>query len=307
MNILEKAAFYKDEVDKLRPFETDNLKQLKAFYRVGLTYSSNSLEGNSLTESETKVVLEDGLTIGGKPLREIYEATGHAKAYDFMFDTIFKNRLSEEAILEMHRLFYSQVDEKEAGKYRNKMVYVTGSEHPVTRPDKINDEMKSFIFWHNQNSDKMNPIEFAALTHKKFVFIHPFIDGNGRISRLLMNAALLNSGYTIAVIPPILRSEYISSLRKAYKDDQAFIGFIAERVVETQKDLLRLNGISTKLPEQSKKSDAKNKNASLAEQYGFADPNSAVDTARKLTSARKDKPQAASPAKAKKRNNGNGK
>jgi Fic family protein len=238
--MFEKAEEYKAQIDILRPFEGNMLKQIKDYYKIGLTYTSNALEGNSLTETETKVILEDGLTVGGKPLRDIYEATGHAKAYDYIYAIMKSEFITEENILEIHRLFYSLVDDENAGQYRKEKVIITGSQYPTPAPEKINGLMSDFAIWLKENESKMHPVEFAALAHKKFVFIHPFIDGNGRVGRLLMNLCLIRRGYTIAIIPPVLRTEYISLLEKAHKNDKSFIEFIEERVIETQKDLLRL-------------------------------------------------------------------
>ena len=92
------ADKYKVQIDELRPFEGNMLIQIRDYYRIGLTYSSNALEGNSLTETETKVILEDGLTVGGKPLRDIYEATGHAKAYDYIYTIMQSDSITEENI-----------------------------------------------------------------------------------------------------------------------------------------------------------------------------------------------------------------
>ena len=102
-----------------RPLPPETLKSLREYYRVGLTYTSNALEGNSLTESETKVVIEDGLTIEGKPLHDVYEAVGHAKAYDYIYQIINNPQLSEDDILTLHKLFYQQIDAEKAGHYRN--------------------------------------------------------------------------------------------------------------------------------------------------------------------------------------------
>lgn len=106
---------YAARIAALRPFPKETLKSLRDYYRVGLTYTSNALEGNSLTESETKVVIEDGLTIGGKPLKDVYEATGHAKAYDFLYKLTKDEPVTEENILKLHRLFYGQIDKDNAG------------------------------------------------------------------------------------------------------------------------------------------------------------------------------------------------
>jgi Fic family protein len=238
--MFEKADQYKAPIDQLRPFEGNMLKQIKDYYKIGLTYTSNALEGNSLTETETKIILEDGLTVAGKPLREIYEATGHAKAYDYIYSIMHSEAITEENILTIHRFFYSQIDEENAGRYRKEKVIITGSKYPTPAPEKIEVLMSEFAVWLKKNESKMHPIEFAAQAHKKLVFIHPFIDGNGRVGRLLMNLCLIRKGYTIAIIPPVLRHEYIILLEKAHKDAKPFIEYIEQRVIETQKDLLRL-------------------------------------------------------------------
>jgi Fic family protein len=224
----------------LRPLPPETLRSLKDYYRIGLTFTSNALEGNSLTESETKVVIEDGLTIEGKPLRDVYEAVGHAKAYDYIYQLATHKTLEETDILALHKLFYNQIDNEQAGRYRTVSVFISGSSYAVTPPQKIAAEMKKFVAWFNKNESKLHPVEFAALTHKKFVFIHPFIDGNGRLSRLLMNLALLRNEYSIALIPSILRHEYIAVLELAHTDDTRFREFIADRIISTQIDLLRL-------------------------------------------------------------------
>jgi Fic family protein len=233
---------YKVRIDAYRPLPKETVKSLRAYYKIGLTYSSNALEGNSLTESETKVVIEDGLTIGGKPMKDVYEAVGHAKAYDYMCDLAKSKPLTQADILKLHELFYTKIDKENAGVYRNVRVFISGSKYPTPGPEKVAPLMKAFVAWFNQHEHKLHPVEFAALAHQKFVFIHPFVDGNGRVSRLLMNLALLRAGYNISVIPPVLRNEYIWTLEKAHTDTAPFIQFILGRVVETQKELLRLFG-----------------------------------------------------------------
>lgn len=240
MDIYEKIDRYKAAIDELRPFESDLLKELKAYYRIGFTWSSNAIEGNTLTESETKVLLEDGLTVGGKPLKDTFEALGHAQAYDFMFSLLRSHQISESDILTMHRLFYKDINPNIAGHYRTKSVIITGSKHPVCQVEKIQVEIDKLLQWIVSERSNYHPVEFAAKLHKRFVFIHPFIDGNGRISRLLMNTVLIQDGYMLAIIPPILRQEYISLLEQAHKDDRPFIDFIAERVFESEKEIMRL-------------------------------------------------------------------
>jgi len=240
MNIYHKIDLFKATIDKVRPFEGELLKEIKSYYRIDLTWSSNAIEGNSLTESETKVLLEDGLTIGGKPLRDTFEALGHAQAYDFMFTLLHSRRITETDALTMHQMFYREIDSQAAGRYRTRPVIITGSKYAVCKPERIQDEMDLLFQWAAAERDKYHPVEFAARLHKRFVLIHPFIDGNGRISRLLMNTALIQDGYMLAIIPPVLRHEYIRLLEKAHKDDRPFMDFIAERVMESQKEIIRL-------------------------------------------------------------------
>ena len=238
---------YAARIAALRPFPKETFKSLREYYRVGLTYTSNALEGNSLTESETKVVIEDGLTIGGKPLKDVYEATGHAKAYDFLYKLTKDEPVTEDNILKIHRLFYGQIDRDNAGTWRKARVFISGSRRVLPAPDKVPALMAEFVRWMSANEGRLHPVEFAALVHQKFVYIHPFVDGNGRVARLLMNLVLLRAGWTLAIIPPICRHEYIATLDKAGRMPAPFVRFIRDRVYETQKELLRLMGQSISL------------------------------------------------------------
>ena len=238
--LLQTAEQLRDRIIALRPFPEETLKSLREYYRIGLTFSSNALEGNSLTESETKVVIEDGLTIEGKPLRDVYEAIGHAHAYDYIHSLAANKPLEESDILELHRLFYEKIDSGKAGHYRTAPVFFSGGKYAVAPPERIESDMKKFVKWFNDNEHKLPTPEFAALAHQKFVFIHPFIDGNGRVARLILNFALIRGEYTIAIIPALLRHEYIQSLEMSHKNPQVFVDFIAERIIATQMDLLRM-------------------------------------------------------------------
>jgi len=240
VEILRKIDLFQKEINALRPLEGEMLGQIKDYYRIGLTWTSNALEGNSLTESETKVLLEDGLTVGGKPLRDVFEAVDHAKAYDFMFSLFQTRRIDEWAVLKMHELFYQNIEPGYAGRYRDVRVLITGSQYPVAAPGKVQDEMDRLFGWVQKEREGYHPVEFAAQLHKRFVFIHPFKDGNGRVARLLMNLALIQDGYLPAIVPPILRRDYVSLLERAHRDDGEFIEFIAEREFESQKEILRL-------------------------------------------------------------------
>lgn len=244
MGHLAKIDLHQDTINQLRPFEGKMLKQVKDFYRVGLTWTSNALEGNALTESETKVLIEDGLTVAGRPLRDLFEAVDHARAYDYIFTLLANNKIEEENILYLHKLFYQNIDQEFAGRYRDTPVFISGSNDPVSQVENIKSEIEDLCKWIRLDRKQYHPVEFAALLHKKFVFIHPFQDGNGRVARLLMNTALIQDGYLPALIPPILRTEYITLLEKAHEDDSFFINFLVEREEESQKDFLGLLHIS---------------------------------------------------------------
>ena len=255
-NKIKDVDILQKEINKYRPLNDHAVKQLKEYYRIGLTYTSNAIEGSSLTEIETKIILEDGITIGGKSIREHQETIGHGEAYDLLYNLYQSREITEKEIKELHRLFYHRVDETHAGKYRTEQVIISGSEFEPPPPNKVPSLMKKFIKSIPAMREKYHPVEFAALLHKDFVTIHPFVDGNGRTARLLMNLALLQDSYVITLIPPILRREYIRCLELSHKgDNKSFINFISAMVYETQKDYLRL----LKSLEDWKKKSGKNK------------------------------------------------
>lgn len=250
--LFDKIDQYKKSIEERRPLTADELKELDAYFRIGVTYSSNALEGNSLTLSETKVLLEDGLTVGGKPIHDCYEATGHAKAYDYML-TLARSKgfqLSEDNVLRLHQLFYSGIDEEKAGRYRTGQVFITGTEYIPPTAKEVPKLMQVFISDLNEKRSKLHPVHLAAYAHRRLVDIHPFQDGNGRTARLLMNLILINAGYCIVSIPPVLRHDYITALQQAQRNknpsDEAFIKLIAECEIEAQKDYCRMFRI--KLP-----------------------------------------------------------
>jgi Fic family protein len=214
--------------------------QIKEYFRIGLTYTSNALEGNTLTESETKIVLEEGITIGGKPLKDHFEAVGHSQAYDFMYACATKKLFTEDDIKRFHHLFYYRIDEQAAGLYRNVQVYLTGSKYPLPKPQEVPSLMHEFISHCETLINQEHPVVAAIRAHKEFVYIHPFIDGNGRVARLLMNLILLQYGYTIAIIPPMMRADYIRCLEVGHQDDMQFVELLARMIKESQKDYLRL-------------------------------------------------------------------
>lgn len=229
------------EIDKYRPLNSDILRQIQEYYKIGLSYSSNALEGNTLDLAETKVVIEDGLTINGKPMKDHLEALGHAMAFGELLDMAKGNSISEENIKLLHKIFYIKIDPQNAGKYRKKPVIVTGADINFPPPCELDKKMAKLICDISKIKKEAHPVEYAAMLHALFVNIHPFIDGNGRVARLLMNLALLQEGYNITIIPPVVRADYIRALQKTnHNDFIEFINFISEMVLESQKEYLKI-------------------------------------------------------------------
>ncbi|MDR2732248.1 MAG: Fic family protein [Fibromonadaceae bacterium] len=231
----------KEEIDSCRPFDENLLAELKKFYRIGFTYSSNALEGNSLTESETKVVVENGLTIGGKSIREHNEALGHSDAYSLLNELAKNNTIAESDVLELHRLFYHRINCEKAGKYRQEQVFISGTDYLPPKCGEIPNLMKELVSKIPEWKESLHPVTFAAKLHERIASIHPFIDGNGRTARLIMNLTLLQAGYPIAVIPPVLRSDYIYLISLANKGNcEQFFNFISSVEYESAREYLRM-------------------------------------------------------------------
>lgn len=245
-DLLKRIDDYAAVIRAYRPLSEAEVKELDAYYKIGMTYSSNALEGNSLTLSETKVLLEDGITVGGKPIRDCYEATGHARAYDYMLTLARSNSLSitEDVICRLHYLFYNGIDPDAAGEYRKGQVFITGTEYVPPAAGDVPACMTALTAELSGKQGKLHPVELAAYAHRRLVDIHPFQDGNGRTARLLMNLILINQGYCTVSIPPVLRYDYIVALqqaqRKKHPSDEAFLKLISECEIESQKDYCRM-------------------------------------------------------------------
>jgi Fic family protein len=253
LTMLKRIDETKKWIESHRPLAPEEVRQFDAYFRVGLTYSSNALEGNTLTLTETKVLLEDGLTAGGKPIRDCYEAIGHAKAYDFMLEAARSNpfNISENTILTLHKLFYQGIDQENSGVYRDVQVVITGSEYVPPKASEVPELMKGLVDELNEKWDEIHPVKLAAYAHRKLVDIHPFVDGNGRTARLLMNLILINCGYQIISIPPIMRLDYINALEAARFEknpsEEVFDLLMAECQIEAQKDFCRIFDITPPL------------------------------------------------------------
>lgn len=211
-NIVE---MLKKELDSKRPLSFDTLKSLKESVNLEWTYNSNGIEGNTLTLRETQVVLE-GITVGGKSLKEHLEAINHEKAILYLDDLVNEDQpISEWNIKSVHQLVLKDIDNENAGKYRSENVIIKGAQH--TPPDyvKVPELMEKLILNYN-NWNEYHPIIKAVLLHGELVKIHPFVDGNGRTSRLIMNLVLMNNGYYPVIIKKEHRLEYYEALDKAH-------------------------------------------------------------------------------------------
>ena len=221
---LDKLTDKKKRLDGFRPLPDTLVRNLDDWFRVELTYTSNAIEGNTLTRRETALVVEKGLTVGGKSLTEHLEATNHAHALDWVKEQVKRKptSLTEKDILYIHDVILKGIDDANAGHYRSVPVRIAGSAVVLPNSLKVPDLMKDFVEWLSRDQG-LHPVELAAEAHYRLVTIHPFVDGNGRSARLLMNMILLMSGYPAAIIRKRDRLAYISSLEKAQlggsKDD----------------------------------------------------------------------------------------
>lgn len=206
----------KSRLDGFRPLPEALVRNLEAWFRVELTYTSNAIEGNTLSRLETALVVEKGLTVGGKSLIEHLEATNHAHALDWMKEQVWRKPadLTEEDILSIHTLILRGIDDAHAGHYRSVAVRISGAAVVLPNPRRVPDLMAEFVEWLNK-AENLHPVELAAEAHYRLVTIHPFVDGNGRTARLLMNLILLMFGYPAAIIRKKDSLSYINSLEKA--------------------------------------------------------------------------------------------
>lgn len=212
MSDFQKLILKKQALDKHRPLPQELEKNLDDWFRIELTYTSNAIEGNTLSRQETAQIVEKDLTVEGKTLREHLEAKNTAEAYDFIKTLINKKNLTESEILDIHRIVLQKIDDHNAGKYRNIAVRIAGSEVILPNPMKVPELMSEFVAWLNQA--KEHPVKIALDAHFKLVTIHPFTDGNGRTARLLMNLVLLKNSYIPIFIKKEDRQKYISAIEK---------------------------------------------------------------------------------------------
>lgn len=206
-------------------------------FELTFTHNSTAIEGNTLTLLETKVLLEDGISIGGKELREIYEVINHKKAYQYVKKCIAQKRqLDENIVKDIHSILMENIII--GGKYRNQEVRISGAGHTSTSGNDMFAQIKNFyadLLW---KSKELNPIDLAVWTHAEFVRIHPFIDGNGRTSRLIMNYQLMMSDFLPISIAKENRVEYYNALEEyAVNGDLELVSKLVAELEEKQLDM----------------------------------------------------------------------
>ena len=222
-------------LDAHRPFDPVFLQRLRHELMIEYTYDSNAIEGSTLTLNETRLVLEEGLTIGEKPLHDSISAKNHPGAIGFIEEVVYENTpLTEEAVLRLHELILHDISDH-AGAYRKTGVRITGATFSPPRSEEVPRLMSELVEWLEKNLEEYSPIELAALFHHKFVHIHPFSDGNGRTARLLMNSILMKNGYPYIInITQKERGKYLDTLREADLGNYTpLINFIARSAEKT--------------------------------------------------------------------------
>ncbi|KPV64298.1 MAG: Fic/DOC family protein [Candidatus Bathyarchaeota archaeon BA2] len=231
----------KKTLDNLRPLPPQLVKKLWEQMQIEFTYNSNAIEGNTLSLRETQLVIQEGITVRGKSLREHLEARNHPDAINYVEKLAQKGTvIKQDDILNVHELLMRGIDNQNAGKYRTGLVRVTGATFIPPPADKIQSMISELLQNLSQNQDELRPIELAAFFHHKFVYIHPFLEGNGRTARLLMNVILMRSGHPFTVFLKVDRPKYLRALSEADNGNMIpFTNFVAH-CVERSLDIYLL-------------------------------------------------------------------
>jgi len=227
----------KKSIDEHRPISKNIVNSLHEKLIVEWTYNSNAIEGNTLTMSETKVVLE-GITIGGKSMVEHLETINHREAILFIEELVSnKENITEWNFRNIHALILKEIDNFNAGKYRTENVLISGAKHIPPKHFEVGYLMQKLVAEFQNQWSEYHPVVRATLLHGEFVKIHPFVDGNGRTARLLLNLELMKNGYTPIIIKNEQRVVYYDALDYAHTtmDYGPFIKLVSELVVESEK------------------------------------------------------------------------
>jgi Fic family protein len=214
--LLQSIEGKKRELERNRPLNPSIVRKLEEEFTIAWIYNSNAIEGNTLSLQETEIVINSGITIGGKTVNEHFEAINHKNGIGYIKSIINKKeKVTEKTIKKLHELILHSIDDTEAGHYRRQNVRIVGANHIPPQSVKIPRRMNEFIEWFYQNEYSKNIPQFAADVHYKLVMIHPFLDGNGRVARLFMNLLLMQHGYPPAIILKVDRKRYYRVLNEA--------------------------------------------------------------------------------------------
>ena len=221
--------------EKIKKLNKEEFEKFENSLFTELTYNSNAIEGSSLSLEETSLIVNENLAPEGKTIREIYEAKNHIKALEFIKN--YKGDFSEEFVLKLHSIILKNISERFAGHYRQTLVRIFGSNVGFPSSEKVPQLIKNLIYWYKKNKTKYHQFELATLVSMKFVTIHPFVDGNGRVSRLIMNFLLQKKEYPWINVYRKQREKYLKAVRKANDEDYfLIILFLAETLKENLKD-----------------------------------------------------------------------
>lgn len=236
--LIKRLDVKKAQLDGFRPIPVDILNRLRDDVFLNWIYNSNAIEGSTITLQETRLILETGLTVGGKSLREHFEVINHKEAIHYVESLIQKSdHLTAFHVRQIHKLIITNIDDENAGSYRKTQVRIAGA--TLTPPDawRVSGLMDDWSNWVERNEATMHPVAQAAQAHHRLVAIHPFIDGNGRTARLVMNLLLMRKGYPPTVILRSNRRQYYAVLAQADAGKPEALDNFVGRAVERSLDL----------------------------------------------------------------------
>ncbi len=230
-------------LNALRPLPKVAVEKIREQFGLEMVYNSNAIEGNSLTLKETGLVINEGFTVKGKPLKDHLEAKNQREALDYLYGLVSDGEnytLSDSLVRTIHQMVVQDTDREWAGRYRNSNVFIAGADHVPPDALQVGSEMKELLEWTAEGSGRIHPVEVAAIFHHRFVKIHPFFDGNGRTARLIMNVILMQAGYPLTVILKNDRKKYYNVLAKADKGElKEIVMFIASAVMRSLEIYLK--------------------------------------------------------------------
>jgi len=258
-------------LNSFRPLPKSAVVKLKEQFEVEMTYNSNAIEGNSLTLKETYLVINEGLTITGKPLKDHIEAKSHKETLSYLYSLVENgknNTVSENFIRSLNQIVMRDIDREWVGRYRNSAELIGGADHTPQDALDIPKLMRELVTWIGKNHKSLHSVELASILHHKLVYIHPFFDGNGRTSRLAMNIILMQSGFPLAIVLKNDRKRYYRTLALADKGNYAsFVNFVARSVERTLDIYLKILAPSKKNKEKFVALSDLAKDSNFSEKY----------------------------------------